>query len=132
VPGAKAVFAPLPAAAISAPGFEGPFEVLLRLLDEGTLEITGVALLAVTEQYLAVLRLLPAGAYRLDCLAEFLVVGAHLLVLKSRALLPRPPETPAEEAPPDEAELAARLEEYRRYRDAAVRLRERQERGDRA
>jgi segregation and condensation protein A len=132
VPGAKAVFAPLPAAAISAPGFEGPFEVLLRLLDEERLEITRVSLLVVTEQYLAVLRLLPPGAYRLDCLAEFLVVGAHLLVRKSRALLPRPPAMSPEEAPPDEAELEARLEEYRRYRDAALRLRERQDRGDRA
>ena len=132
MPGVKAIFAPLPAASISAPGFEGPFEALLRLLDEGQLEITRLSLLAVTEQYLAVLRSLPAGAFRLDCLAEFLVVGVHLLVLKSRALLPRPPTAEAEEAPPDEAELEARLEEYRRYRDAALRLRERQDRGDRA
>jgi segregation and condensation protein A len=132
VPGAKAAFAPLPAAEIKVPGFAGPFEVLLRLLDEGSLEITEVSLLAVTEQYLAFLRLLPKGAYRLDCLAEFLVVGAQLLVLKSRALLPRREAPPAEEAPLDEAALAARLAEYRRYRDAALRLRERLERGDRA
>jgi segregation and condensation protein A len=132
VPGAKAAFAPLPAAPISLPGFEGPFELLLRLLDGGEMEITAVSLLAVTEQYLDFLRLLPGNAYRLDCLAEFLVVGAQLLVLKSRALLPRQEPAPAEEAPLDEESLEARLAEYRRYRDAAGRLRERQERGERA
>ncbi|HEX2515136.1 MAG TPA: ScpA family protein [Chloroflexota bacterium] len=132
MPGAKAAFAPLPPAPISVPGFEGPFELLLRLLDGGEMEITAVSLLAVTEQYLDFLRLLPGNAYRLDCLAEFLVVGAQLLVLKSRALLPRPEPALAEEAPLDEESLEARLAEYRRYREAAGRLRERQERGQRA
>lgn len=131
MPGGKTAFAPLPAAPIQVPGFEGPFELLLHLLDDGELEITRVSLAAVTEQYLDVLRLLPSDAFRLDCLAEFLLVAAQLLVLKSRALLPRQ-EPPAVEESLDEGALELRLAEYRHYRDAAGGLRERQERGERA
>ena len=77
-----------------------------------------VSLLAVTEQYLDFLRLLPGNAYRLDCLAEFLVVGAQLLVLKSRALLPRPEPAPGGGSAPRRGRaLEARLAEYRRYRE---------------
>lgn len=132
MPGGRTAFATLPAAQIRLPGFEGPFELLLRLLDEGKLALTGVSLAAVTEQYLAVLRLLPQDALKLDALAEFLVVAAHLLLLKSRLLLPRETPPPVESEELDEATLEQRLLEYRRYRAAAVRLREWQERGERA
>ena len=118
MPGAKAVFAPLPAAPISAPGFEGPFEVLLRLLDEGKLEITAVALLAVTEQYLAVLRLLPGS---LPPGLPGRVPGGRGPAAGAQVQGPAAPPgaAVAEEAPPDEESLEARLAEYRRYRDAA-------------
>lgn len=126
------MFATLPSTPIRIPGFEGPFELLLRLLDEGELEITRVSLAAVAGQYFDFLRLLPLDAFRLDCLAEFLVVATQLLVLKSRALLPRQEPPPAPDEVLDEGALEERLAEYRRYRDAAAGLRERQERGERA
>src|SRR5438477_232358 len=70
--------------------FEGPLDLLLHLLDEQQLDITEVSLLAVTEQYLAHLR--NTDHLNLDALGEFITVGARLLLLKSRALLPRDPD----------------------------------------
>lgn len=117
---------------LNVTGFDGSLELLLHLIDQGKLEVTSVALLAVADQYQGFLRQLPLESQRLECLAEFLVVGAQLLLLKSRALLPREHQH-LEEADVDDPEaLAARLEEYRRYRLAAGRLRERQETGRRA
>jgi segregation and condensation protein A len=132
VPAGRTAFAALPPAPIRTEGFDGPLELLLHLLDAGDLEITAIALAAVTDQFLAFVRLLPEDTPRLDFLAEFLVVGAQLLVMKSRALLPREAEPVASDGELDEATLEARLAEYRRFREAAARLAERQDRGERA
>lgn len=103
--------------------FEGPLALLLHLLDERQLDITEVSLLAVTEQYLAHLR--EADRLDLDALAEFIGVGARLLLLKSRALLPRDPDAapPTAEDDADPADLIRALQEYRRFRQAAEQLR---------
>ena len=104
--------------------FEGPLALLLHLLDERRLEITEVSLLAVTEQYLKHLR--GADRLNLDALAEFIGVGARLLLLKSRALLPRDPDAApiAAEDDADPEDLIRALQEYRRFRYAAEQLRE--------
>ena len=132
MPGGRTAYLTLPDATLSVPGFDGSLELLLHLLDQGQLEIAQVSLVAVTEQYLGFLALLPQSASKLDFLAEFLVVGARLLVLKSRALLPREASQTTTEDELDEATLEQRLAEYRRYREAAARLRVRHERGERA
>lgn len=103
--------------------FEGPLDLLLHLLDERRLDITEVSLLAVTEQYLAHLR--TEERLNADALVEFISVGARLLLMKSRALLPRDPD----QAPTDEddeedpANLVKALQEYRRFKQAADYLR---------
>jgi segregation and condensation protein A len=112
-------------------GFSGPLELLLHLLGDGRVAITTIPVASVADQYLAFVRLLPADAPRLDFLAEFLVVAAQLLVLKSRTLLPRGAARDEAEAL-DEAALEERLREYRRYRRAAADLGQRQARGQRA
>ncbi len=128
MPGGRTAYLTLPDASLSVPGFDGSLELLLHLLDEGQLEVTNVSLAAVAEQYLGFLALLPESAGKLDFLAEFLVVGSRLLLLKSRALLPREAKRDTEEEELDEATLEERLAEYRRYREAASRLRVKQER----
>ncbi|CAA9294765.1 MAG: Segregation and condensation protein A [uncultured Chloroflexi bacterium] len=128
----KTAFTRLPPAHIAVAGFDGSLELLLHLLADGRLEVTALSLAAVADQYLATVRLLPADGARLDFLAEFLVVGSQLLLLKSRALLPREAARMVEEVPVDEATLEARLREYRRYRQVAGRLDERQHQGTRA
>ncbi|MBI3972430.1 MAG: segregation/condensation protein A [Chloroflexi bacterium] len=132
MPGGRTAYVTLPADPIHIPGFEGPLEALLHLLDAGELEITAVSLVAVTDQFLALLSLLPRDTAKLDFLAEFLVVAAQLLLLKSRALLPREAERTDKADELDEETLARRLLEYRQFREAAAKLRERHERGERA
>jgi segregation and condensation protein A len=104
--------------------FQGPLDLLLQLIERRKLEITEVSLAAVAGQYLQAVRALPERD--LELLSEFLEIGSRLLMLKSRALLPRPP-VDDEERPVDD--LAARLEEYRRFKEAALALASRFEAG---
>ena len=107
--------------------FEGPLDLLLRLIEKAELDITTISLAQVADQYLAYLRQL--DVIHPDLLADFLVVAAKLILIKSRALLPQPPLEGEEEVGED---LVRQLEEYRRYRQAAATLRELEERGARS
>lgn len=107
---------PLPTA-LELPGFQGPLELLLSLIERRRLAITDVSLAEVADQYLEAVRALPAPDA--DVLSEFLVIAARLLVLKSRALLPQP-EVPDQEEPLED--LAERLEAYRRVKEVALQL----------
>jgi segregation and condensation protein A len=109
--------------------FDGPLDLLLHLIEREELDITGVSLVQVTDQYLAYLR--SADEIDAAALAEFIAVGARLLLLKSRALLPRP----AEDGEEDEDfgdDLVQRLREYKRFKEVAAGLREIEETGYRA
>jgi segregation and condensation protein A len=106
------------------PTFEGPLDVLLRLIERDQLAISEVSLIAVFDQFLAHLATLEADAP--DAIAEFVLVAGRLSVLKSRALLPRPVR-PMEE--PDENDLVHQLEAYRAVKAAAELLGIRQRKG---
>ena len=106
------------------PSFEGPLDVLLRLIERDQLAISEISLLAVFDQFLAHLDTLEADAP--DAIAEFVLVAGRLSVLKSRALLPRPAK-PLEE--PDEIDLVTQLEAYRAVKAAAELLAVRQRNG---
>lgn len=106
--------------------FHGPLELLLHLIERQELDITEVSLVAVTEQYLGHLQ--RRDHIDLAAVAAFISVGARLLLLKSRALLPRDPEEAADEDEEQDPEaLLEALREYRRYRAAAEHLRELEE-----
>jgi len=110
--------------------FEGPLDLLLHLVQAQKLAITTVSLVQVTGQYLRFMR---AGA-GIDhrALADFVAIGARLIELKSRALLPRPPAPPEAEDEADADDLVALLRRYQQFKDAAAALREREEGGLRA
>lgn len=111
---------------VRLPLYEGPLDLLLELIERAELDITKIALAAVTDQYLAHLRQM--AQRDLGDLASFLVVAARLLQIKSEALLPRPPERePGEEDPGDA--LARQLILYRQFKRAAGFLGARQEAG---
>lgn len=116
---------------VQLPLFEGPLDLLLRLIEREELEITAVSVAQIADQFLAYLAFLqerPAAE-----LADFLVMAARLLVIKSRALLPRPPRPVDPDAEEDPAEeLARQLREYRRFRQAASWLLDRETVGARA
>jgi len=107
--------------------FEGPLDLLLHLIEQEELDITAVSLVQVTNQYLTFLR----SGEQIDAtaLAEFIAVGARLLFLKSRALLPRPETDDDEEIEDLGEDLVRRLREYRRYKEAAAKLHEIEELG---
>jgi segregation and condensation protein A len=111
--------------------FQGPLDLLLHIIEREEMEITAVSVAQIADQYLAYL----AAIQERDPsdLADFLVMAARLLWIKSRALLPRPPQAIAEDDEEDPAEVLARqLREYRRFKRASLWLREREALGLRA
>lgn len=112
---------------IELPTFSGPLDLLLHLIERNELDITAISLAAVTDQYLEQIDKLQDE--RLEQLMDFLVVGAKLLVIKSRALLPQlPGEFFEDEEEEDPAEsLARQLKRYKRFKAAAASLRFREE-----
>ena len=110
--------------------FEGPLDLLLRLIEKQELDITKVSLALVTDQYLDYLR--QSQHINPDNMADFLVVAAKLLLIKSRALLPTPPTTGLEEEEDVGDELARQLLEYKRLKELAEQLKDRDEQGLRA
>jgi segregation and condensation protein A len=101
------------------PSFEGPLDLLLRLIEREQLPISDVSLLAVFDQFMDFARQL--GESSLEASADFAVVAGRLSLLKSRALLPRPPK-PADDE--EAVDLVRQLEEYRIFKQAAASLAE--------
>lgn len=113
---------------LSSPAFCGPLALLLELIERRRLPITEVSIAEVADQYLERMRLLVG--LDPETLADFLVIAARLLLIKSRELLPSAPvET---EEPDPAAELRQRLLEYRIFREAAEQLRRLEESGRRS
>jgi len=103
--------------------FDGPLALLLALIEARQLDVLTVPLGGLAEAYLDALANLKGD--RLGNLSAFVAVAAQLILIKSRAILPRPPKVaaiPLDDEPDPEAELRARLLEYRRYRDAGAAL----------
>jgi segregation and condensation protein A len=111
---------------VQLPVYAGPLDLLLQLIERDELDITKVALAQVTDQFLAYIKVLEN--LNIADLADFLVISARLILIKSEALLPRPPEREAgEEDPADE--LARQLIAYKRYKEIAMLLHEREAAG---
>ena len=107
--------------------FEGPLALLLSLIEARQLDVLTVPLGALADAYLDALGRLEAD--RLGNVSSFVAIASQLILIKSRAMLPRrtdptDPTALADEGTDPEAELRARLIIYRAYRDAGVRLAE--------
>lgn len=96
------------------PTFEGPLDVLLRLIEKQQLPISEVSLAQVTDQFLQAARELDGSAP--ETVAEFTAVGSRLVAIKARSLIPRPPAIEEEE---DEDGLVVQLLEYKAIKEAA-------------
>jgi segregation and condensation protein A len=112
---------------VNTPVYEGPLDLLLQLIERAELDITRLALAQVTDQYLAHLRAIRETASP-DEVSAFLVIAARLVQIKSEALLPVQPTRQPGEEDPGEA-LAQQLIAYKRYREIANILAEREARG---
>jgi segregation and condensation protein A len=96
--------------------FEGPLDLLLYLIKRENVDILDIPLAEITRQYIEYVEILKG--LRLELAADYLVMAAMLAEIKSRMLLPRPPELAGEEEDP-RAELVRRLQEYERFKRAA-------------
>lgn len=106
--------------------FEGPLDLLLQLIEKEKLDICQISLAKITDAYVSQISKLNLSG---DEMAEFLLIAAKLLYLKSKELLPNA-ETEEEET--EIADLEARLIEYQKYKEAAKKLGEILESGNRS
>jgi segregation and condensation protein A len=109
--------------------FDGPFDLLLQLISRHKMEVTEIALSAVTDEFIAFIRALEASGegWKLDQATEFLVVAATLLDLKAARLLPSGEVEDEEDLALLEARdlLFARLLQYRAFKEIAATFNER-------
>lgn len=106
--------------------FEGPLDLLLYLIKKQNIDILDIPVAEITKQYMEYIELMQMT--KLDLAAEYMVMAAMLAEIKSRMLLPRPPAAEEDEEDP-RAQLVRRLQEYERYRQAAMDLEKMPRRG---
>ncbi len=99
--------------------FEGPLDLLLYLIKRDEVDIHDISIERITRQYLDYINTFKL--LNIDLAAEFIVMAANLMYLKSRTLLPRPEQPPEEDAEEDDPrwELIRQLVEYKKFKDAA-------------
>ena len=113
------LYIPPDALEIVLEAFEGPLDLLLYLIRKENLDILDIPMAPLTRQYLDYVELMRSK--NLELAAEYLVMAAMLMEIKSRLLLPRPPAAEAAEEDP-RAELVRRLLEYEKMKKAAQAL----------
>jgi segregation and condensation protein A len=99
--------------------FEGPLDLLLYLIRKANVDVLDIPMARLTEQYLEYVEVMRRK--NLELAAEYLVMAAMLMEIKSRMLLPRPKHAEAEESDP-RAELVRRLLEYEQMKMAAQKI----------
>jgi segregation and condensation protein A len=97
--------------------FEGPLDLLLYLIRKQNINVLDIPMADLTRQYLGYVEMMRRT--QLELAAEYLLMAAVLIEIKSRLLLPKPPAPPGEEAEDPRAELVRRLLEYERMKQAA-------------
>jgi segregation and condensation protein A len=103
--------------------FQGPLDLLLHLIEKEEIDIYNIPIALITEKYLEYLHTI--RMLNLDGVGDFLVMAATLMQIKAKMLLPAPPTEVVAEGEPDEDprfELARKLLEYKKIKEAAVQL----------
>lgn len=118
----KDLYIPPEALAVSLSQFEGPLDLLLYLIRKHNLDILDIPVLSITQQYLAYIEAMDKA--RVELAADYLVMAAYLVEIKSRLLLPRPQVTEDWGDVDDDprAELVAKLVEYQQLQAVAEQL----------
>ncbi len=99
--------------------FEGPLDLLLTLIKKNKVSIWDIPIVEITDQYLEAI----SGIEKtmLDNTGEFVILASQLLYIKSKMLLPKDEENEDEEDPREE--LARRLYEYKKFKEASQEMR---------
>src|SRR5215831_1453104 len=106
--------------------FEGPLDLLLYLIKREEVDIYDISIERITTQYLEYLETF--RILDLEIAGEFVVMAANLIYIKSRNLLPVHQQPPEEEVEEDDPrwDLIRQLIEYKKFKDAAFQLRQRE------
>ena len=112
---------------ISTEVYEGPLDLLLQLIEQAELDITKLSLAKVTNEYLAHLHSI-AQRDPME-VSAFLVIAAKLVLIKSTILLPSQEGIESEGDEDIGEQLARQLIEYKKYKDKALWLKDRQDKG---
>ncbi|HYH04172.1 MAG TPA: segregation/condensation protein A [Bacillota bacterium] len=108
--------------------FEGPLDLLLHLIEKDEIDIYNIPIALITERYLEYLHTIQM--LNLDGVGDFLVMAATLMQIKAKLLLPQTRYNDDTDLEPEEDprfELARKLVEYKKIKDAAVLLQEMEE-----
>lgn len=116
------LYIPPDALAIMLDAFEGPLDLLLYMIRRANVNILDIPMAPLTRQYLDYVEAMRAS--NLELAADYLVMAAVLIEIKSRMLLPRPKQGEGEEAEDPRAELVRRLMEYEQMKLASQKLNE--------
>ncbi len=116
------LYIPPDALAIMLDAFEGPLDLLLYLIRKANVDILDIPMAPLTRQYLDYIENMHAS--NLELAADYLVMAAILIEIKSRMLLPRPKIGVGDDAEDPRAELVRRLMEYEQMKIAGQRLNE--------
>ncbi|MBL7686375.1 MAG: segregation/condensation protein A [Deltaproteobacteria bacterium] len=104
---------------VSLPVFEGPLDLLIHLIKKNDVEVADIPIATILEQYIDYLGLMQE--LNIDLAGEFILMAAELTHIKSKMLLPDAKAEEEEEEDP-RADLARRLLEYQRFKEAAAEL----------
>ena len=114
----KDLYIPPEALEVFLETFEGPLDLLLYLIRKHNLDVLDIPMAEITRQYMAYVDVM--RFQQLELAAEYLLMAALLIEIKSRMLLPRPPAAGEDEGTDDpRARLVLRLLEYERMKLAA-------------
>lgn len=116
----KDLYIPPDALEVILEAFEGPLDLLLYLIRKSNLDILDIPMAPLTAQYLVYVEAM--RRHNLELAADYLLMAAMLLEIKSRMLLPRPSRDTADEENDPRAELVRRLLEYEQMKMASIRL----------
>jgi segregation and condensation protein A len=114
------LYIPPEALEIMLDAFEGPLDLLLYLIRKANIDVLDIPMAPLTGQYLTYVEAMRSR--NLELAADYLVMAAMLIEIKSRMLLPRIKDVEGEDAEDPRAELVRRLVEYEQTKQAARRL----------
>jgi segregation and condensation protein A len=118
----KDLYIPPDALQVFLEAFEGPLDLLLYLIRRQNLDILDIPIAEITRQYMKYIGVM--RDLQLELAGEYLVMAATLAEIKSRMLLPRPNAGDGVEEADPRAELVRRLQEYERFKRAAMDIEE--------
>ena len=114
------LYIPPQALEIFLESFEGPLDLLLYLIRRQNINVLDIPMAELTRQYLGYVEMMRRT--QLELAAEYLLMAAVLIEIKSRLLLPKPPAPAGEDSGDPRVELVRRLLEYEQMKAAAREL----------